>query len=85
MKKSKNPIIQFIFPKINSPKGQLELRDYLGGLKRAVLTAIATPLVQGIKSGTIATDWPVIGSAAATAFVTFLIFSKIGGEPKTTN
>ena len=83
MKKTKNAFIEFLFPKIYSPKGKLELRDYLGGLKRAVITAIATPLIQALKTNTITTDWPVIVSVGSTAFVTFLIFSKMGGTKST--
>lgn len=83
MKKTKNAFIEFLFPKIYSPKGQLELRDYLGGLKRAVLGAIATPLIQGVTTGTIGTDWRVIAAGGLGAGLTFLLFSKMGGEKPT--
>lgn len=49
MKKVTNGLLLFLFPKINSPKGRLDLRDTVQGVLRGALTSAIAPNHQWVE------------------------------------
>ena len=80
MKKTKNGILLFFFPKINSPQGRLWLRDKFQALYRSILSASLPIVFQSLKAGSFVFDWKAILIAGLTGGLTYLSYALLNGK-----
>lgn len=80
MKKVTNSLLLILFPKINSPKGQLDFRDKVQGLIRGILTSGIAVAVQSWESGKLTLDWNAITIAGIMGGLAYLGFAGFNGK-----
>ncbi len=80
MKKVTNSFLLILFPKINSPKGQLEFRDTIQALLRSIIGACIPVIFQSLNAGTMVFDWRAIAIAGVTGLLTYLGYGLSNGK-----
>ena len=73
MKKALEAIILFFFPKVKSPKGKLEARDWVLGLKKAALMPPLTAIYQSLEAGHVVIDFKAMGAMALSGGVLYIL------------
>lgn len=73
MKKAFETIIFFFFPKVKSPKGKLEARDWVLGLRKAALMPPLTAIYQSWEAGHVVIDFKAMGAMAVTGGVLYIL------------
>lgn len=58
---------------VTSQTGTLNLKDFGKGLLMAVLTPVLAIIIQSLNNGTLTFDWKVIGIAAASGGLAYII------------
>lgn len=80
MKKVTNGLLLFLFPKINSPKGRVDLRDTIQGVLRGALTSAIAVVFQSWSAGHFVLDWNTIAIAGVTGALGYFGFAVSNGK-----
>lgn len=80
MKKITNGLLLFFFPKINSPKGRMDLRDTVQGVLRGALTSAIAVVFQSWNAGQFVLDWNTIAIAGITGALGYFGFAVSNGK-----
>jgi len=82
MRKISNEFLLFFFPKINSPKWRVGLRDSIQALLRATLTGCFTVIIQSLNEGKMVFDWEAVAIAGLTAGFGYVGYAWLNGKEK---
>ena len=80
MKKVTNGFLLFFFPKINSPKGRIDLRDTIQGVLRGALASAIPVIIQSWNAGHLVLDWNAIAMAGITGALGYFGFAGFNGK-----
>ena len=79
-KKVTSGLLLFFFPKINSPKGRIDLRDTIQGVLRGALTSAIAVVFQSLDAGHLVLDWKAIAIAGITGALGYFGFAGFNGK-----
>jgi len=83
MKKITSGLLLFFFPKINSQKWRIGIRDAVQALMRGILVDCITVAIQSLKAEKMVFDWKAIAIAGLTTALTYITYAWFNGKPKT--
>lgn len=80
MKKITSGFVLFFFPKINSPKWRVGLRDAIQALLRAVLADCITFAIQSLEAKEYVFDFNALAITGLTAGLTYISYAWLNGK-----
>lgn len=80
MKKITSGFVLFFFPKINSPKWRVGLRDAIQALLRAVLADCFTFAIQSLEAKEYVFDFNALAITGLTAGLTYISYAWLNGK-----
>lgn len=75
-------LILFLFPKIYSPKGQMDLRDGILGIGRAGLLSVITAITESTSQGELVLNPKSMGLAFLGGVVAYIGYALLKGKKK---
>lgn len=72
-------LILFFFPRIYSPKGQMDLRDAVLGIGRAGLLSAMSAAIESLNAGSFVFNLKTIGASFLVGVLTYIVYSIKSG------
>lgn len=80
MKKITSGFIIFFFPRINSPKWRVGVKDAIQAILRAILADCFAVVIQSLKANEIVIDWKALLITGLTAGLTYISYAWLNGR-----
>lgn len=79
MKKITSGFLLFFFPKINTPKWRVGVKDAIQAVLKASLADCITIIIQSLQSEKIVLDWHALSVVFATSALTYILYAWFNG------